>query len=58
MDKAFVQPFYSFVSGTDLAAGSMLQTLDNYAKYLEEKTGIERGGLFGDLAKLYFKNAG
>lgn len=57
LDKAFVQPFYSFVSGTDLAASNMLQTLDNYAKFIEEKTGIKRGGLFGDLAKLYLKNA-
>ena len=57
IDQAFVQPFSSLMVGYFRGSASITQTLDSYAKLLEEKfpdvPGMDRGGLFEDLTKLY-----
>lgn len=57
IDKAFIQPFSSLMVGYFRGSASITQTLDSYAKLLEEKfpdvPGMDRGGLFEDLTKLY-----
>ena len=53
LDQAFVQPASSFMVGYFKGSAGITDTLDKYAKYLEDLTGIERGGAFRDLTKLY-----
>ena len=57
IDQAFVQPFSSLMVGYFRGSASITQTLDSYAKALEQKfpnvPGMDRGGLFKDLTKLY-----
>ena len=53
LNQAFVQPASSFMVGYFRGSAGITGTLDKYAKYLEDVTGIERGGAFRDLTKLY-----
>ena len=53
LDQAFVQPASSLMVGYFKGSAGITDTLDKYAKYLEDLTGVERGGAFRDLTKLY-----
>ena len=53
LDQAFVHPASSLMVGYFKGSAGITDTLDKYAKYLEDLTGVERGGAFRDLTKLY-----
>jgi len=57
-DQAISQPLWSFMAGQQVATAGIFDALDQFAQYGERITGgkIKRGGLFGDLAKLYMAN--
>lgn len=57
MEEGIFEPLRSINAGVQGAAANITQVLDGFAKKLEEKTGIKRGGLFGDLTKIFEANA-
>lgn len=58
LEGALMRPYHEFMVGYSGATGSTIQTLDEYSKWLEKKTGIKgRGGLFEELAGLYYSRA-
>ena len=55
-DDAFAKPWYTIWAGVAKGSGSVTEALDKYATQISKITGLEKGGLFEDLTKLYNAN--
>ena len=55
-DDAFAKPWYSTWAGVAKGSASITEALDKYANQISKITGLEKGGLFEDLTKIYNAN--
>ena len=53
LDQAFVQPASSFIVGYFRGSAGITDTLDKYAKYITNLTGIEKPKVMENLTKFY-----